>query len=279
MIYREFELTKYYDLKGGRLTAYLASNPNDDTIKPWKRPAVIVVPGGGYHFCSKREQEAVALEFLARGYHAFVLEYMCAPQGIAYPEPQLELACAIDFVKRLASDFHINREEVFAVGFSAGGHLVACLSTDSRQYEAMYRVNAIDASLTAAGLIYPVISDEYGHIDSHRNLFKNADVEFEKENFHLTCLDRLVNEHTAPAYIFSTFEDKTVPSQNSLSYAMALANAGIKYELHVYPSGGHGMSVATAEVNDRTDGIARNRQWLNDCAEFFRLFTSEPFNP
>lgn len=269
MINETIKLNELYNVTGGTLTAYVADMPLDRG-KGWKRPAVIVCPGGGYFFCSKREEEPVAFEFLAKGYNVFVLEYLCAPDDVKYPEQLLELACAVDYVKNNAKKYSVNPKEIFAVGFSAGGHLVASLSTDYTIAQKEYG-DKLDCEITAAGLIYPVISDKYLHTDSHKNLAVRSD------KIHQARMDEMVCERTAPAYIFSTFMDKTVPSINSLKYAEALAINGTAYELHVYKNGGHGMSVANAEINEKTDGIDRNKSWMNDCATFFRDYTKEKF--
>lgn len=263
------ELNEIYHLQGGTLTTFCADMPLDRG-KGWKRPAVIVAPGGGYYFCSKRENEPVAFEFLAKGYNVFVLDYLCKPDDAQYPEQLLELACAVDFVKNNAKKYCINPKEIFVVGFSAGGHLAGCLSTNYKLAEEKYD-GKIDASVTAAGLIYPVISDKYGHVDSYNNLGISED---ESQEFRL---DENVCKITAPAFIFSTFMDKTVPSKNALKYAEALADAGIPYELHIYKNGGHGMSVANAEINETVEGISRNKAWINDCCEFFRDFVKEKY--
>lgn len=272
MKYEIIELKKYYNIKGGTLKVMCCDYPNDDKEKNWCRPAVIVVPGGGYHFCSKREQEPVAFEFLQKGYNVFVLDYLCAPDNVHFPEQLLELGCTVDFIKKNAKEYRINSKEIFAVGFSAGGHLVANLSTDYTIAQKEYS-GKIDTKITAAGLIYPVISDEYGHCDSFDNLFSGTN----KEDTHKARVDKLVGKNTTPAFIFSTFEDKTVPSMNALKYAEKLAENGIQYELHVYKNGGHGASVGNKEINKTVDGISRNTSWMKDCAAFFRDFTKEEF--
>lgn len=264
-----FKLNELYNVTGGTLTSYIADLPLDRG-KNWQRPALIVVPGGGYWFCSKREQEPVAFEFLAKGYNVFILDYLCAPDNVSYPEQLLELAASVDFVRKNAKQFSINPKEIFAVGFSAGGHLVASLSTDYTIAQKEYG-EKLDSKLTAVGLIYPVISDKYMHLDSHKNLNIRSD------KLQQTRMDENVCSKTAPAFIFSTYMDKTVPSTNSLKYAEALAKNNIPYELHIYKNGGHGMSVANAEINEKVDGISRNKAWMNDCAEFFRDFVKEPF--
>lgn len=272
MRYEVIELNRYYNVQGGKLTVMASDCPLDNDKNKWCRPAVIIVPGGGYHFCSKREQEVVGYEFLSKGYNAFVLEYMISEDNVHYPEQLLELATSVDFIRKNAKQYNINPKEIFAVGFSAGGHLVANLSTDYTIAQKEYS-GKIDPRLTGAGLIYPVISDLYGYTGSHDNLFVGTN----KEKIAFTRMDTLVCKNTVPTFIFTTSEDKTVPPINSIKYAEALNENNIPYELHIYKNGRHGMSLANREINDNTKGISRNKNWTNDCAEFFRDYVKEEF--
>ncbi len=80
-------------------------------------PAVVSVPGGGYGYVSPREGEPIALEFLQRGYNCFVLDYTIgSPNGAPYPEQFLQLAAAIDYVKKNAEALRVIASEIYAVG-------------------------------------------------------------------------------------------------------------------------------------------------------------------
>lgn len=85
------------------------------------RPAVVVFPGSGYLECSPREAEAVALQFNAAGYHAFVLWYSCEPH--LHPAPLKDAARAFSLIREKAADWFIDPNRVAALGFSAGSHL------------------------------------------------------------------------------------------------------------------------------------------------------------
>lgn len=270
------ELNKFYNLQGGTLTAYAADYPFDQPIFDWRRPAVIIVPGGAYAFCSKREGEAVGFKFLANGYNAFVLEYLCEPQNAGYPEQLLELACAVDYIRKNAGEYNTNPDEIFAVGFSAGGHLTASHAADYMIAKEFYGGD-IDPKLTGAGLIYPVISDLYGHCDSVKNLFKHSPDGYKEKYLKYARTDECVCERSCPAYIFSTFEDSCVPSLNALKYAQAMAAKNIPYELHVYKNGDHGISTADDELNIDNSSFRRSMMWTDDCAAFFRDFVKEKF--
>ncbi len=264
-----------YFVKGGTLECILMNHPFDAGREDWKRPAVVVVPGGGYGFVSKREGEPVANYFLANGFQAFVLTYLISADGVSYPEQFLELASAVDFVKKHAEEYNVNPDEVFVVGFSAGGHLVGNLATQYMEAPALAGM-ALDSKPTAAGLAYPVIYPE-GHMGSYVNLLQGYDGEEKKRLMEKLTLDKAVTKDTVPSFLWSTAGDMLVPPQNALRYAKACADNGVLFEIHVYPQGGHGGSTADWEVNGQEQFLRKNHAWLENCASFFRLFVKETF--
>lgn len=269
------DLAKEYGLQGGVLECIVMEPTLDFGTENWKRPAVVVVPGGGYGMVSTREGACVATGFLDRGYQAFVLTYLCAPDA-RYPEQLLELSAAMDYVKKHAAELYVNPEEVFAVGFSAGGHLTANLAVD-HQNVSMRAGQELDCKPTAVGLCYPVISKVHGHLGSYENLLNGYTDEAKAELMKILNLDEVVSKQTPPAFIWATATDDCVPADNSLRYAMALDKQGIDYELHVYPRGHHGLSRGNLEINGEFDFLAKTSHWMDDCASFFRLYTTEKF--
>lgn len=273
---KSVSLQDEYGTKGGILQCIAMDYPFDYENKGWKRPAVIVVPGGGYAYCSRREGEPIALEFLARGFQVFVLWYLNALEGVAFPEQLTELACAVDYVKKHAEEFSVNPDEIFPVGFSAGGHLTASLSTLHTEVESICGMK-LDCKPKAAGLCYPVIYDK-GHVGSFDNLTQGYSEEEKARLRKAWSLHERVNENTVPAFIWSSTEDTTVPPKNALLYATAMAENGIPFELHVYPKGPHGLANCNAEISQiYGDAIVQSKAWLDSCAAFFRLFTEEKY--
>ena len=267
-------LNEYYHIQGGKVEAFIGAKPFDHEVD-WKRPALIVVPGGGYGMVSKREAEPVAFRFLAKGFQVFILNYLCAPTA-RYPEQLLELACTVDYIRKNCEQYHVNPHEIFAVWFSAGGHLGGNLSTDYMQAVEAYG-EELNCKLTASGLCYPVISPKHGHVWSFDNLTNNMGEEAKQTVLNKTYLDEVVNEHTSPAFIWATTEDQVVPVANSVSYAHALAKQGINFELHIYPQGVHGLSTCDMEINPENAFLAKNEHWIGACASFFRLYIEEKF--
>ena len=267
---------KYAFLQGGNLECILMDYPCDGEINPnWKRPAVVVVPGGGYAMVSKREGDPIASEFFANGFQAFVLTYEVTPD-VAYPEQLLELSASLDYIRAHADEMNVNPDEIFVVGFSAGGHLTANLAVEYQSVSQKAGV-ALNSKPTAVGLAYPVISRLYGHVGSFDNLTCNMTDAEKEEVFKKTYLDENVCERTSPAFIWSTAEDQVVPPENSTAYATALIKRGIPFELHIYPQGIHGLSTCDAEVNPKGAHLSKNEHWIGAFASFCRLFTEESF--
>ena len=269
-------LEKHYPIKGGTLKCYLMDNPwDDDNVgrENWKRPAVIVVPGGGYRFISNREGEAVASKFFAAGFQCFVLEYLCMPAA-SYPEQLFELSCAIDYVKKNAKDFCINADEIFTIGFSAGGHLVADQSCEYLTVPKRMGVK-IECKPTAVALSYAFIYDPEGCYD---NLLYGYPEKEKEDIIKSLQAEALVGKHTPPTFIWTTVEDTVVTPLNSLRYASALTKAAVPYELHIYPKGQHGKSTGALEINyhdtDHPDWKCLEG-WVNECTRFFRSYCVE----
>ncbi|MEE1328552.1 MAG: alpha/beta hydrolase, partial [Oscillospiraceae bacterium] len=87
-----------------------------------KRPAVLVLPGGGYLYCSHREGEPVALRYAAAGFHAFVLRYSTRWDAAGF-SPLAEASWAIGYIRENAEEWNIDPDCLAVCGFSAGGHL------------------------------------------------------------------------------------------------------------------------------------------------------------
>ncbi len=266
-----------YPVSGGTLTAILADEPFDAPNPSWKRPAVLVIPGGAYAMTSKREGEPIALDFLSRGFHAFILHYQTVNDGIQYPEQLLELVSAVDCIKKNADAWRVNPDEVFVIGFSAGGHLVGNLSVAYQDIEAIAGCK-LDCKPAGIGLGYPVISQKYGYTGTHDNLLNGYTEEAKAELYPRVNLDEAVTEQVPPTYLWATATDQVVPVKNTLCYALALAEHKVPYELHVFTEGAHGISSGSAEINSWQIATAKaTRVWIDECANFFRRFVKEEF--
>ena len=223
----------------GKLTCWCAATP-DSVSRKRQRPAVLILPGGGYDHISARESGPVALQFMARGYAAFSLEYSVAPNG--FPTPLREAAMAMRYIRENAENYEINPNMVAVIGFSAGGHLCGLLGTMYDCPEVSDLGNANQLRPDALGLCYPVVIS-WGK--THNGSFENL----AKDNAPLIrrlSLDQLVRSDMPPVFLWHTRDDPIVPCRNSLVLSVALEEAGIPFALHIYRHGPHGLSTANA---------------------------------
>ena len=232
------------------LTAYLLSSMPQAPGR--LRPAVIVCPGGGYGFVSPREDQPVAMEFLAAGYQVFVLHYHVAPE--IFPLALMELARSVALIRDHSEEWCIDRSRIMVCGFSAGGHLAGCLGTMWNR-EFLYVPLGLTAEEIRPGgmiLCYPVItSGGYGHQRSFSQLLGAGAVQ-DPDMRRLVSLEHQAGPHVPRTFLWHTWTDQTVPVENSLLFASALKKAGVSLEMHIYPEGCHGLSLATEEVSDHT---------------------------
>lgn len=220
-----------------------------------KRPMVIICPGGAYARTSDREAESIALTFNAMGAHAAVLRYSTAPAY--FPTSLRELAKAVSIIREHAEEWHIDADKIIIQGSSAGGHLVASLgcfwNSDfmKKEYDAeMIRPNGLI-------LCYPVITTgEFTHQNSVTNIsgpLTDAKAFGSDESIaDFLSLENRVTEDTPPCFIWATFEDGAVPVENTLMFATALRKSNINTELHIFPHGGHGLSLANGITTGAT---------------------------
>lgn len=139
------------------LAAYILDDSSEfDTGK--RRPAVLVLPGGGYIMTSDREAEFVALSFAAKGYHAFVLRYSVG-KNAAMPRPVLEGFSALALIRKHAEEWHVESGQITVCGFSAGGHVASCMLTMWHMPEMAEKLNLPNEWLKpdAGILCYPCI--------------------------------------------------------------------------------------------------------------------------
>lgn len=227
---RNVTLTAYLQPVGGEFTNIL------------KRPAILVLPGGGYTMCSDREADPVALAYLEAGYQAFVLRYSVRKHAI-WPNPMNDLEDAITLIRANSDKWNLYPDKLAVVGFSAGGHLAGCAATMAKNKP------------NAAILGYAAV--------------EGATI----QNYHPTAPDVIsaVDYDTCPCFIFSTRTDNMVPVRNSVKMMAALTEYDISYESHIYSYGPHGFSVANSSC--LTPGMPmtnRIPRWVTDSIEWLK---------
>ncbi|CAC9973162.1 alpha/beta hydrolase [Flavobacterium panici] len=234
-----------------------------NVTKP-NQTAVIILPGGGYqHLAIDKEGTKVAQWFNSLGIPAFVLKYRLPSDLVMKNKnvgPLQDAQEAIRYVRQNAAKWNIDPNKIGILGFSAGGHLAATLSThyDDKVYESAYKVSARpDFSL----LIYPVISmqNDITHKGSQINLLGNNPSQDLIDSF---SNEKKVTTKTPPAFLIHATDDTVVLPENSIDYYLALKKNGVTAELHLYEKGGHGFGLG---INDTS------KYWTRDCQEWLKV--------
>lgn len=212
------------------------------------RPAMLVLPGGGYAFCSDREAEPIASAYFSIGYNCFVLRYITGERA-KIRNPLYDAAAAIAHIRTNAEKYCIDVNRIAVIGFSAGGHLAGLIATQWHYPEIAQKLGTESNELfrpNAAILGYPVVSlNCCGHSASFDNLLgTDRSEELTQQN----CLENSVDRNTCPCFIWHTAKDTCVNVANSLVFADALTKNNICCELHIFPMGEHGLSRANAET-------------------------------
>ena len=209
--------------------------------------AVLIFPGGGYGILAYDWEGTDFAKWLnAQGIAGIVVKYrLPISTSITDPKevPLLDAQRAIRLVRQHAEAWHINPNQVGIMGFSAGGHLAATLST-SYTHQVARETDAIDllsARPDFSILVYPVISfrDAATHGGSRKNLIGDP---ANPELVNRFSNELQVNANTPPTFLVHAQDDKAVPLENSLLYYQALHANGVKASLHIYPTGGHGFA-------------------------------------
>ena len=206
--------------------------------------AVIVAPGGGYRALSMNKEGRIpANYFNSLGVAAFVLKYRLGPT-YHHPIELGDMQRAIRTVRSRAAEWHIAPDRIGIMGFSAGGHLSATASTqfDRGNASAADPIDRVSSRPDFAILGYPVITltEPWTHQGSKTNLLgENADAALVRS----MSMETRVTKETPPTFLFHTNADTAVPVENSIHYFLALRQAGVQAEMHVFKDGPHGVGM------------------------------------
>ena len=210
------------------------------------KPAVLVIPGGAYMHCVDKEADPIAMAYLAKGFNAFVLRYCCTG-GITPGCPKkgeeevfdcalADAQSAMHYLRENAAALHVDPNRIATVGFSAGANLNASLNllTEDKANAMILCYGAYDDELSIRTVKTRPL---YPHID----------------------------KATPPAFLFATQPDATVACENTLRMALALHEAGVPVESHLFVTGDHGLALATHATGDENPDAA---QWLDMSVRF-----------
>lgn len=219
------------------LTMFKPENPNGT--------AVVIFPGGGYgHLSMEKEGNQVAKWLNTFGITAFVLKYRLPNDEIMIDKtigPLQDAQESIRYIKRHAEEWNLSLDKIGVIGFSAGGHLAATLSTHHNKN--VYKVtDSTSAKPNFSILVYPVISmtDSIAHQGSKLNLLGADPSETLVNEF---SADKQVNPNTPKTLLIHASDDTSVPVEHSFYYYQALKTFNIPVSIYVCENGGHGFGL------------------------------------
>ncbi len=245
-------------LSSANLYPYFLEDGNDFAC-------MLVIPGGGYSHVSHQEGPPVAGWLNSLGISAVVLEYsVSSNEGPGtYPRPQQQALYAMRWLRANATALNINPNKIGVIGFSAGGHLAACVShgfdRDDWLLDPDACLDGVSARPDASILAYSVLSASslHMHRGSMQNLFgAHLDTDIQKS----VCWENNVHPHGPATFLWHTAEDTVVPVENSYQMGIALQKEKIPHELHVFPKGAHGIGLGT--IDTRRQGSAEQWRFL-----------------
>ncbi len=221
----------FHEENNVRLVGYIQDrSPEYASIQV--RPAVLILPGGGYSICSDRFADCVAYGYLNAGYHAFVLRYTLQQKGL-WPQPLLDYDAAMSCILDHAEEWGIDTARIAVCGSSAGGHLAACAATMGVHRPA------------AAILGYPALRQDAA--DSCAPGMPSP-------------LD-YVDEHTCPCFIYGARDDELVAINSSIDLQQVLYAHGVPFEVHIYARGRHGFGLGK---RPHVEEDLRAARWMED---------------
>ena len=269
MIYKKVEIK----VEGYQETADLYTYILDNSVEmrpDRKRPVIVICPGGGYTMTSDREAEPIAMQYLARGYHAVILRYSVAPAR--YPLALLQLAKSVAYLREHAEEFHIDTAKIILQGFSAGAHLAASLGVFWKEKFISEVLHTETEMVRPNGMIlsYPVIScGKFAHTGCFEALL-GADSSDPEERTEQSLEFQVTD--TPPTFLLHTVTDDCVPVENSLLFFEALHKYKVPVELHLYPTGVHGLSLANEETSHEDGGCIQPewQSWMELACTWIR---------
>ena len=232
----------------------------------YARPAIVVLPGGGYAYCSPREAEPVALRYASSGFHAFILRYSTGWDAAGF-SPLTEVSWVIGHLRENAEQWHIDPQKIAVCGFSAGGHLALA--------SGLLGENKPNAMI----LGYPAVNiSNYPGVNFMLQLLTGRK-EVTDEDAAYYSLENHITKNAPPAFLAATAEDM-LTAYGSLPVAKKYSELGLGYELHIFQHGPHGYALAD---ETSADGSSRYlnpafAQWHGLSVQWlYRIFGAPSF--
>ncbi len=234
------------DVSHPTMTMYAAKGHNTGV-------AVVVFPGGGYQFLAMDLEGTEICDWLtSRGITCVLLKYRVPGSGPwwddenhrrVYPKVQTALQDAqrtLGLVRQHAAQWHVDPHKVGVIGFSAGGHLVAAVSTHfaQRTYAPVDAADQLSCRPDFAIALYP--GHLWVHEDEEHTTRDETDLSLRP--------DILVRADSPPTFLLQAEDDHVDGVEQSLAYYVSLQKAGVPTEMHLYAQGGHAFGLRAGKL-------------------------------
>ena len=250
----------------------LVQQPDIAVYLPPKRcatgEAFLICPGGSYEVLSYDWEGVQIAKWLnSKGIAGIIVKYRLPNSKsniVGHLSPLLDVKRAMRLARHHAEEWNFKKDKIGVIGFSAGGHLAATLATcfDEGDKAASDPIEKESCRPDFAGLIYPVITMAPPHVhENSRNNLIRSDAADEIVTQYSNELN--VGENTPPCFIIHAADDDIVKVENSILMYQALKNKNVPVEMHLYPFGGHGFSLAIGKEYLQT--------WPDRFMDWFRL--------
>ena len=293
---------KYFEKpldNNGSYAKFYLQEPNQEIDSDRLYPSLVICPGGAYFWTSFREDESVALRFLAEGFHVIVVHY--ATEGLermasdnieqlpanpvsAFPRPLVALAKAVSYLRENAASFHVDLNYVVVGGFSAGGHIASQLGTHWHKTwlqellgkdKELYRPTHLLLAYAAYALSADTDSEIFDKVTFAATGYTHPSQEL------LEKLNAIANvsPQTPPSFVWHTMEDSLVLASNALKYCQALDEINVPYELHIFNKGKHGLVLGDLRTGTKeSNQNAQVYKWVDLFLEWLSPIKTNRFS-
>ena len=259
-------------------SSYIQSG-DTNTWQPEKRPAVVILPGGGYQYIADSEDEPVVYHFLTKGYSCFSLHYSVGEES-AYPTPLYELFKTVAHIRKNATAWGIDPEAIAVCGFSAGAHLAGLGATQYCLKDIQKELGLEETLIRpdAAILCYPITNiDRLNRENPARVATWGAMLGGVNPKTNVT---EYVSDKMSPVFLWHTRTDGIVPVSQSIELIEKMYSHNVRFECHIFGEGYHGLStndvLSNYQGNIQGGVVVPNvsrwvdmcTKWLNNCFRF-----------
>lgn len=229
-------------------------------------PALISMPGGAWTHLEHTEGEMVAITFMKERYAGFVLNYSVGDFS-EFPNPLVEISWAIATIRRHAKEWHIDPNKIAIAGFSAGASVASMSATQWNNESIAKTLNVTVQDIKPNAAILGYCCNDLSTIFDNQNdqLVVPTPGKITADRTPEIDVVNYVTKDTVPIFFYHCRYDEYVPVKNTWLLASKLEELGLPFEMHIFQSGHHGMSVNNKLTIEKDPIDSSVTQWVPLC--------------